>query len=261
MEAHNQWAHDNTHDEGWDACLRLLEPHEKKMLQKASDEFNLGAMLSSLQDCVQPHLVWEICCRQDSTLTQACQKVGIQAERKTLENGYDILSPSTANKLKHEFWSQPTPSTLVEFEMWRMVLHTKGQPEKRNSKTELQKAPNESTQRCATCAWRHRVCLGQRPQHEVLLGTAQVSLCRLASLWNQGIPGKVENKRNQDPLDRDRWLSLWLQAHHTGGQTTTPGGWWAMMLTLMPNVLFSATEPMNIALEKQLAWKHALSER
>ena len=91
------------HDEGWDACLRLLEPHEKKMLQKASDEFNLGAMLSSLQDCVQPHLVWEICCRQDSTLTQACQKVGIQAERKTLENGYDILSPSTANKLKHEF--------------------------------------------------------------------------------------------------------------------------------------------------------------
>ena len=36
------------HDEGWDACLCWNLMHEKKTLQKASDEFNRRAMLSSL---------------------------------------------------------------------------------------------------------------------------------------------------------------------------------------------------------------------
>ena len=90
------------HDEGWDTSMRLLEAAERKRLTEASKEFDLGAMMSSLQDCGQPHLVWEICCRPTSNLTRACQQQGIQAIRKTLETGYDILQGSTKDQLSKE---------------------------------------------------------------------------------------------------------------------------------------------------------------
>lgn len=73
------------------------------MRKEASKQFNLGALLSSLQDCSQPHTMWEICCRIDSTLATACQKAGIQAARKTLETGYDILKPEVISQLKEDF--------------------------------------------------------------------------------------------------------------------------------------------------------------
>lgn len=91
------------YDDGWEENLRLLEGEERKTMKKAADEFNLGALLSSLQDCVKPHTMWEICCRLDSTLSSECKRVGIQACRKTIENGYDILDTKIVDRLLTDF--------------------------------------------------------------------------------------------------------------------------------------------------------------
>ena len=43
--------------------------------------------------------VWEVCCASDSGLTQACQDIGLRAERYTIENGYDLRKRSTSVSL------------------------------------------------------------------------------------------------------------------------------------------------------------------
>ena len=82
--------------------MRLLEPQERKWLVEASKEFNLGALVCSLQDCGLPHLLWEVCCRSASTLTDVCRRHGIQALRKTSDAGYDIQSSSIVATLAAE---------------------------------------------------------------------------------------------------------------------------------------------------------------
>ena len=43
--------------------------------------------------------VWEVCCASDGGLTQACQDIGLRAERYTIENGYDLRKRSTSVSL------------------------------------------------------------------------------------------------------------------------------------------------------------------
>lgn len=51
---------------------------------------------------VSPFVAWEICCRPQSTLSEACAKLGVSAFRKTLEDGYDIEKDQTKIRLLEE---------------------------------------------------------------------------------------------------------------------------------------------------------------
>ena len=93
------------HDEdeaGQDARERPLEGVEKMWLAEAAKEFNFGAILASMQDCSGPPMIWEVCCRLESTLANECQRLGIAAIRKTIENGYDVEKGQTIVRLLDE---------------------------------------------------------------------------------------------------------------------------------------------------------------
>lgn len=79
-------------------CQRLLA---------ATTEFNCGIIMGAMQDSFRPFLLWEVCCRADSTLSQACQKVGMQIERKTLSTGYDMNKNGCIDALVTEATSNP----------------------------------------------------------------------------------------------------------------------------------------------------------
>ena len=59
--------------------------------------------------------VWELCCRPNSGLTQACLDAGLRAERYTIENGYDLKKNATGLSLAlkakkgkvHKCWGSP----------------------------------------------------------------------------------------------------------------------------------------------------------
>ena len=90
-------------DAGEEACIRDLSVEEKKQLHGAAHEFKTEATLASLQDLDTPsRTVWEVCCRLNSTLANECLRQGLHAERKTIENGYDMEKLETAKRLCDE---------------------------------------------------------------------------------------------------------------------------------------------------------------
>lgn len=96
---------------------------EQRQLREAAPEFNVGAILASLQD-VQPLMIWGECCHTSSELTKACLSLGLAAKRKNLESGYDIekevtiarlLDDQRAEKPKRSWWSlKCTPWTSIQ---------------------------------------------------------------------------------------------------------------------------------------------------
>ena len=101
-----QEGHEHVHHEdeeaGQDARERPLEGVERQWLAEAATEFNFGAILTSMQDCSGPPMIWEVCCRLESTLTNECQRLGMAASRKTIENGYDVEKKQTIVRLLDE---------------------------------------------------------------------------------------------------------------------------------------------------------------
>ena len=78
----------------------------RQRLMTSTTEFNSCSCLGALQDFVKPFIAWEVCCRANSSLSEACGKQKIQAQRKTLETGYDIGKPSDVNRLREEATQQ-----------------------------------------------------------------------------------------------------------------------------------------------------------
>ena len=79
-------------------CQRLLA---------ATTEFNCGIIMGAMLDSFRPFRLWEVCCRADSSLSQACQKVGMEIERKTLSTGYDLNRNECIDVLVTEALSNP----------------------------------------------------------------------------------------------------------------------------------------------------------
>lgn len=99
--------HDTLHYEGHEAHGRETSVVERDQLRKAASEFKKAAIIAALQDCdTASKTIWEVCCRLDSSLTMSCQKRGMKALRKTLENGYDIFKEETVTRLKKELRSE-----------------------------------------------------------------------------------------------------------------------------------------------------------
>lgn len=97
--------HDMHHEENAsvEANSRLMSTTERHQLNEASQEFILGATLASLQDCdISRKMVWEVCCRLDSSLANECLARGLHAKRKTIETGYDLEKKSILERLKVE---------------------------------------------------------------------------------------------------------------------------------------------------------------
>ena len=123
QEGHDHVHHDED-EAGQDARERPLEGVEKMWLAEAAKEFNCGAILASMQDCCGPPMIWEVCCRLESTLANECQRLGIAAIRKTIENGYDVekgqtvvrlLDEARREKPKRTWWSlKCTPWTNIQ---------------------------------------------------------------------------------------------------------------------------------------------------
>ncbi len=67
--------------------------------------------------------VWEVCCASDNGLIQACQDIGLRAERYTIQNSYDLRKRSTSVSLtlkaKEEkpkkVWASPRARTSPRF--------------------------------------------------------------------------------------------------------------------------------------------------
>ena len=117
-------AHEQHYDAaGGEACQRWLSREEAQQLKGAAQEFKIGAILASLQD-FEPWVVWEICCRPQSALSDACSRMGLKACRKMLEDGYDIERDATRVRLlqdqkeekpKRIWWSlKCTPWTSIQ---------------------------------------------------------------------------------------------------------------------------------------------------
>ena len=98
------------HDEpiaGEETCIRSMRPAEIQYLKDAAKEFEMGSIMTALQDFDRTQCtVWEVCCRLTSSLTEECNARGMTSLRKTLENGYNLEKAAILARLKTESHSE-----------------------------------------------------------------------------------------------------------------------------------------------------------
>ena len=76
--------------------------HTRQQLLAATTELDASKNLADLLDYTLPCKIWEVCCRADSALSSACESLGFQVWRKTLETGYDMGKQAHIQKLVEE---------------------------------------------------------------------------------------------------------------------------------------------------------------
>ena len=102
--------------EGSDEEVNFVESVPEMVTEKILDAMklqplDLARQFRELKRTVADVNLWEICCAPNSTLTAECQRVGFQAERFSLHNGYDVDSERCINYLCLQV-SQKKPTKL-----------------------------------------------------------------------------------------------------------------------------------------------------
>ena len=91
----------------WKEDEKPMSGHTCQQLLAATTEFDASDSLPALQDYTLPFKVWELCCRIDSSRSNACKKQGMQVSRKTLETGYDMGKRAQVQMLVDEMKKDP----------------------------------------------------------------------------------------------------------------------------------------------------------